>query len=114
MPKPRKLTPEQIKRAVIQILDEGVPWPTELSDSTTYSREHDDHDGTGRGILSVMIGPDGDCYIATDQSTPMLRYRNWAGGGKSLRTQKALTLLALAIRLDNKEEEEYKKRWQTP
>lgn len=33
-----------------------------------------------------------------------LRYRNYAGGGQSLRVHKALMILALAIKMDNEEE----------
>ncbi|MFA6306271.1 MAG: hypothetical protein WCV70_00100 [Patescibacteria group bacterium] len=75
-------------------------WMPELSSGESYERLHDDHDGTGEGVLNVTFLPDGDATISIDIRTP-LRFRNWLGGGMSLRVRNALMLLAWAIKLDN-------------
>jgi len=86
-------------------LDEGLPgWPPELQQMVRYTRLHDDHEGKYEGTLTVVIGPDGDAWVDFDNPRGgAIRFRNFHGGGMSLRVQTALTLLAWAIMLDNKE-----------
>ena len=72
-----------------------------------YERTHDDHDGTHVGKIRVQLSKDNDVWITTDQHRgPSLRFRNWAGGGRSLRVWNALRILALAIKLDGEEHPE--------
>ena len=81
---------------------EGVVAVPEIRTDQSYRRGQDDHDGTFEGQLILTKGPDGDMYIGMDQ--PMaIRFRNYFGGGASLRTHNALRILAEAIRLDNLE-----------
>ena len=95
----KSMKPEEIK----EILETPF-YPESLKTSHAYTRLHDDHDGTYKGWLSVIIAPDGDCWVETlsNENAP-LRFRTYFGGGMSLRTRNALLLLAEAIRLDNKE-----------
>ena len=68
------------------------------------SRYQDDTDGSKdpKHMITVHIGVDGDMYIGQGDQQ-WLRFRNWFGGGASLRTHNALRILAEAIRLDNEE-----------
>lgn len=77
-------------------------WLQTLDTRAAYTRRHDDTDGKRdhEQDLTVMIGPDGDCWVEAGGGQ-MLRFRAWSGGGKSLRTRQALMILAEAIRLDN-------------
>jgi hypothetical protein len=86
-----------IKKAV-----EKPYWLETLKTDTAYRRQHDDHDGSPKGGLMVLIDKMGDAYISTDNN-PWLRFRTWGGGGQSLRTRNALMILAEAIRLDNED-----------
>lgn len=83
-----------------KLLESPLAWPEKLSDKEIYTRIQDDHDGTFEGKIVLMFGPDGDAYIGSDKS-PVIRFRNFFGGGMSLRTYNALVILAEAIRLDN-------------
>lgn len=71
-----------------------------VNDRGIHSRVHDDHDGTFEGQLTVAMGPDGDMYLWLDRPQAV-RFRNFSGGGASLRVHNALRILAEAIRLDN-------------
>jgi hypothetical protein len=50
--------------------------------------------------LSVTFGVDGDAWIML-LTLPSLRFREYSGGGMSIRTRNALLVLAEAIRRDN-------------
>jgi len=76
-------------------------WIQAISSDETYSRLNDDHDGTETGNLLVKFSCDGDAWITVDKPWPPLRFRNFGGGGLSLRTRNALMILAYAIKLDN-------------
>lgn len=94
--------PVAVERAMNTLL-EKVYWPSTLGPGA-YSRTHDDTDGK-RGAhqqLHLMIGPDGDCWVASGDGNT-LRFRTHAGGTASPRVQKALLVLAEAIRRDNEE-----------
>jgi len=83
----------------------------ELSNEKTYRRLHDDHDGTGLGIITIFIGPDDDVWVRTDkdQHDSTLRFRHELGEGMSPRVRNALLILALAIKRDNEARPQYKK-----
>ena len=80
--------------------DEGLEWPKGLREQTLYRRLHDDHDSDCVGHLSVIFSPDGDAWVSIDPPSAGLRFRNFFGGGRSLRTRNALMILALAMKLD--------------
>lgn len=75
-------------------------FPKDLKCHTSYTRQHDDTDGEADGNLTVRIDSMGDVYIRIDNGK-VLRFRNFGGGGNSLKTRNALVLLAEAMRLDN-------------
>lgn len=83
-----------------KLLETPLVWPKKLDVKKSYTRIQDDHDGTFEGSVFIMFGPDGDAYIGSDTSK-LIRFRNYFGGGVSLRTYNALVILAEAIRLDN-------------
>ena len=79
-------------------------WPPELKTGKAYSRTHDDCDGDRSQRLVVVFTQDGDAWVeVTQERGHSLRFRNYGGGGMSLRTRSALMLLALAIEKDNQE-----------
>lgn len=84
---------------------EGDFWIDTLSSDECYSRLHDDNDGlaTSEHTLQVYIAPDADLHVFLPYSMESLRFRNYFGGGKSLRVRNALMVLAEAIRRDNAE-----------
>lgn len=93
-----------MKPSTIKSVLETPYWIPSLDVDTSYTRVHDDHDGTFEGKLIVSIDRQGDIWFTTDRSHfAMLRFRTWGGGGASPRTRNALMLLAEAIRLDNEE-----------
>lgn len=75
----------------------------ELEPGILHTRVHDDHDGTKEGSVAVGMAVDGDMHIYTDKAFQDLRFRTYAGGGSSPRVHNALRILALAIKLDNKD-----------
>ena len=93
-------TPTELERRARQVLEEPF-WITELKTDIWYIRLHDDHDGTKKGKVAVMILENGDCVISNDSQRESLRFRTMGGGGNSLRVRNALMILALAIKLDN-------------
>ena len=97
MPKPSQ---EDLVAAVRLVLESPFTIP-DLTSREEYARLHDDDDGTGQGIISVMFGEDSDAWVNIAGSS--LRFRSFFGGGKSLRVRNALMILALAIKLDNEE-----------
>ena len=79
-------------------------WIDEIEPNFSYERLHDDHDGNRVGKICVNFLINGDAVLSTDSHHgPHLRFRTFGGGGKSPRTRNALMLLALAIKLDNEE-----------
>ena len=109
--KRRPLTEEQLDR-IAERLPEilGHSMFVEVESGKQYRRRHDDDDGSGQGELVLIIGPDGDVWITTDQHQgPTMRFRIAPpiGGGQSKRTYNALRILALAIKLDNEERRQY-------
>ncbi len=109
MPRRQKIkTPSEltVNRALDSLLEGYYPPPAGLRSAKTrlFERRHDDTDGE-RGAdqyLSLMFSPDGDAWVLlpTGQS---LRFRKEEGGGQSVRVQRALVVLAEAIRRDNEE-----------
>jgi len=93
------------KQKQMRKLLECPEWPNGLEANTVYQRLHDDHDGTMEGVLKVIIGHDGDAWVATDPEGGRhgMRFRTLHGGGGSLRTRNALLLLAWAMKLDAEE-----------
>ena len=95
---PEKITLPMVKK----LLEEGLPWPKELPTEHSYTRLHDDHDGTMQGTLCVYFNRVGDAYISTDlPGGKPLRFRTDNGGGNSVRVRNALVLLALACKWDS-------------
>lgn len=100
-PTPSELS---VSRALNTLL-EGYYAPPEAlrKHEGAFTRRHDDTDGE-RGIeqeLTVEFSPDGDAWVLlADRS---LRFRTVEGGGMSPRVQRALVVLAEAIRRDNEE-----------
>lgn len=105
MPKTKSLiaAPATVSSAMNTLLEKSY-WPSTLGPGEAYSRTQDDTDGKrGPGQqLHVMIGPDGDCWVSSGNGET-LRFRTMAGGTASPRVQKALLVLAEAIRRDNEE-----------
>ena len=93
--------PSQLKQ-LKRLLETGIPWPVGvLEPDTPYQRLHDDDDGERVGQLRVVIISNGDIAVETDKPRgSALRFRNSFGGGGSLRTHTALTILALAMKWD--------------
>lgn len=108
MPRQRFLMPAEstVDRALNTLLEGYYPPPAGLRNSGTkfYERRQDDTDGE-RGpehYLTVMFSVDGDAWL-TQGVGPSLRFRKEEGGGQSVRVQRALLVLAEAIRRDNEE-----------
>lgn len=99
----RAPTALSVSRAMNTLI-EGAYWPASLATRIEYARRHDDTDGqTGHDQnLSVMVGPDGDCWLRAGEGN-VLRFRTYAGGGQSMRVRNALLVLAEAIQRDNEE-----------
>jgi hypothetical protein len=76
-----------------------------LATRTAYMRQSDDT----RSHLTVSISPDGDSWIEVisdlnpHEFSTQHRFRDFFGGGQSLRVHLALRILALAILRDNEE-----------
>lgn len=90
-----------LRSAQIRQLLEAYFWPTHLQPNRRYVRLHDDHAGTFEGRLSIVIGEDGDAWVATDGPEPLRFRMPTTGGGRSPYTRTALVILAEAIRLDD-------------
>lgn len=80
----------------------GIGVQCDLEYPTFLTRFQDDIDGSKEidHQLTVSQGPDGDMYISVGPSQ-MLRFRTYAGGGRSLAVHNALRILAHAIKMDN-------------
>lgn len=91
----------------IQKIVETPDWIPTLEPMTTYQRVQDDCDGDRRQRLEVMVGVDGDMHVRILGERTSLRFRNYFGGGASLRVHRALMILAEAIRLDNAENPQF-------
>jgi len=91
---------------VLRILLKTPFWPKGLQTKTGYMRYEDD---ARMAYIGVLFSEDGDFWIEVmSQKDPedfgfLHRFRNYFGGGQSLRITAALRLLAVAINLDNKE-----------
>ena len=102
----REVSTERILKDIHRVIENPVWIPT-LSTDVTYTRIHDDHDGTGEGQVTVSVDQMGDVWLDVDVTRFSLRFRTFGGGGRSLRTRNALLILAEAIRLDNENKPEY-------
>ena len=101
--KKKEMTTEEMMKAVEYLLENPLPMP-EVEHSEAYSRLHDDHDGTCRGKLIVQMDQNGDMWFNSDaRPYQCLRFRNFIGGGRSLRVHNALRILALAIKKDSEQ-----------
>lgn len=97
------ISQERLSKDARRVLENPLMLP-EISSEESYRRFHDDHDGTYEGQLALGITRDGDMWIGIDQPPgAFLRFRNYFGGGQSLRVHNALKILALAIKLDNQD-----------
>jgi len=99
-----EVSQERLCKDARRILEHPFYIP-ELETGLNYERLHDDHDGTFQGSLVVTIAQDDDIWVDIDRKheRDSLRFRNYFGGGMSLRVRNALMILALAIKLDNEE-----------
>ena len=97
------------KSKLEKLLDDLV-WPEGIDVRSYYSRLHDDHDGTMEGYLEVGFNPMvGDVWVkAIGAHFGSLRFRDYFGGGQSLRVRNALLILAFAIKLDNESRPQFK------
>lgn len=79
---------------------------SELETPGIHVRRHDDWDGeeglSEKLFINLMTNGDVEVY-AKGSNTMFLRFRCDGGGGGSLRTHRALKILAEAIRLDNED-----------
>lgn len=82
------------------LLKEGLPFFLESGES--FPIVHDDCDGDQTQTLDVVMDKVGDMHIKTNNLHHYLRFRNFFGGGMSLRVWYALRILALAIKLDER------------
>ena len=101
----REPTLEELEDMVSQVLENPF-WLRSLTAGKTQTRLHDDHDGTMTGIIGVNFDQNGDAWVFIEDAegaTQSLRFRSFAGGGRSPRTRAALMILAEAIRLDQEE-----------
>lgn len=94
-------TIERLHEDALRVL-ENPWWEQSLETMVSYSRLHDDHDGSQMGRIMVTMGPDADAWVSLD-TMKGLRFRTPAGGGRSLRTRNALMILALAMKLDEEQ-----------
>lgn len=100
-------TPIAVDRAFNTLLEGFYPPPQGLCQhglQKSFKRRHDDTDGERGPEQEICVGftPDGDAWLILP-GFQSLRFRTPAGGGSSPRVQKALILLAEAIRRDNEE-----------
>lgn len=100
------------QKQVDAILNGVIDWDP----SNGGMRLHDDHDGTYDGTAWVTIGDDGDALLQVVQQEGGngLRFRTHLGGGMSPRTHNALVILARAIKLDNADRPQPKRRKACP
>jgi hypothetical protein len=99
----RNLCREDPARVVDALLDSEF-WLHTISTGQTYGRNHDDTDGEAGQFISILFDQMGDAYMDKASNYPWpLRFRTYEGGGHSLKTRKALLILAEAIRQDNEE-----------
>lgn len=97
---------------VAQVIVETPFWPKTLEPMERYERFDDD---TRLGHLSVIFSRDSDAWIdlqsEKDPDEPNFshRFRTFFGGGQSLRVRNTILLLALAIKLDNRERPQNRK-----
>lgn len=98
----RPMSENVLNTAMNNLLERDF-WPKSLAPDKVYTRLQDDRDGhTGEEHqLRVYIACDGDLHVFLPYSFESLRFRNYIGGGKSLRVRNALLVLAEAIRRDN-------------
>lgn len=90
--------------AEIKKLLESSFWPVDLEAMELYSVQADDAEGIeGRddvGIVSLIVGDNGDVAISVDNKGCTFRYHG-QGGGEHRFVRNALVILAEAIRLEN-------------
>lgn len=102
MGRKKEYSQEELTQMAKTLLNEPF-WISDLNIGESYTRLHDDHDGTYKGVVAVTFYLDGDAMLYT---TPArlggeLRFRTQIGGGQSERVRTALMILALAIKMDN-------------
>jgi hypothetical protein len=89
---------------VIRALLEAAFWPKDLAADVLYERYEDD---SRLGRLGVAFSRDGDAHAIPEpdpkEQRLVFRFRTYGGGGQSMRVRTALTILAVAIKLDNEE-----------
>jgi hypothetical protein len=88
--------------AALDTLLDGIYWIPVLNLRDVYIRQHDDAPTEYSFLHEVQgtFGPDGDAWLMTP-GFESLRFRQYSGGGKSMRTLGALQILFEAIRRDN-------------
>lgn len=105
-----KKDPESIKDAgkLFDKITRNFP-STEIWEHVGDRVAHDFKCDDRLGILTVSAGPDGDLHAWISEGDneqrfgpPAIRARTYGGGGNSERVRRALMLLALAIKADNR------------
>lgn len=96
------MSDKELNTALDNLLEKDF-WISTLAPDQVYTRLQDDRDGhTGEEHqLRVYIAQDADLHVFLPYSFESLRFRNYIGGGRSLRVRNALLVLAEAIRRDN-------------
>jgi hypothetical protein len=94
------VTYENVDQVIDELLD-LLFWPKRLDTQVVYRAQTDDTDGSPiYGVLSVVLGPDGDAWVRISQSSCVVddvRFRTFAGGGQHLKVRNAIMILALAM-----------------
>jgi hypothetical protein len=83
----------------------AVEWIPELETNCNYFRTHDDCEGDMSQGLSVVFSMDGDAWVSTRYGQSCRFRMPFMGGGRSPRVRNALMILAMAIKMENDEEE---------
>lgn len=96
------VTNERVEEFVRAILEQNFYLPS-LCEGEPYVAIQDDHDGTNEGKLHVTVAKDGDVWVMADMGYRSMRFRTMLGGGRMTRVRTALTILALAAKLDTEE-----------
>ena len=109
---PKRIKRTEIPETIKALLDDAY-WLDDLEPQVEYSRSQDDHEGDiTNGVLHVVITCDGDAHvmITYQHSGEFIRFRTALGGGLSLRTRNALVILALAMKMDQEEQDKWNNR----
>ncbi len=112
MPRRWRIPEGEELTVVRQLLQQGFEWPHDLAADTRYVLRTDDTDGkTNAPAIGVVISSrgsaSGDAFLDYEgRPGEEIRVRTWTGGGDNPRANFALRFLALAIALQEADQEE--------